>query len=388
MRAMVRQAAVSVEDPGEAGGRPTRRRRGRRWMVAAAAVVVVVAAVLVLVRLSGGPGRKGGGVADNSYPTSLATVTRQTLTSQISVPGTLGYARSYSVVNQAQGVYTGLPAAGSVIRQGGVLYRVSGSPVALLYGAVPAYRDLAEGIAGADVRQLNHDLVTLGYATSSQLDPSSDFFGAATAVAVQGLQRHLGVAQTGSLALGRAVFLPSAVRVTAALAILGTSAGPGPVLSATSTIRQVSVSLAPADQRYIKTGDDVSIVLPGNVATPGRVSSVARVATTAASGGGPGNSSPTVAVHVILLHPRGTGNLDQAPVQVTITTTKVSNVLVVPVNALLALANGGYAVEEVSPGAVHHLVTVSLGLFDDAAGVVQVTGSGLAAGQRVVVPGP
>jgi hypothetical protein len=31
-------------------------------------------------------------------------------------------------------------------------------------------------------------------------------------------------------------------------------------------------------------------------------------------------------------------------------------------------------------------VAVSLGLFDDAAGLVQVTGTGLAAGQHVVVP--
>jgi hypothetical protein len=285
-------------------------------------------------------------------------------------------------------VCTGLPTAGNVIRQGGVLYRVSGSPVVLLYGAVPAYRDLAEGITGADVRQLNHDLVTLGYATSSQLDPSSDQFSAATAVAVEGLQRHLGLTQTGSMALGQAVFLPSAIRVTAVLATLGTSAGSGPLLSATSTARQVSISLDPADQRYVKTGDLVSIVLPGNVTTPGRVSSVAKVATAAGSAGGPGGSSPTIAVDVILLHPRGTGNLVQAPVQVSITTSKVRSVLVVPVNALLALANGGYAVEEVTPGGVHHLVPVSLGLFDDAAGVVQVSGSGLAAGQRVVVPGP
>ncbi len=70
----------------------------------------------------------------------------------------------------------------------------------------------------------------------------------------------------------------------------------------------------------------------------------------------------------------------------SITTASVSNVLVVPVNALLALANGGYAVEEVEATGVHQLVGVSVGLFDDAPGWSQVTGNGLAAGQRVVVP--
>jgi hypothetical protein len=58
----------------------------------------------------------------------------------------------------------------------------------------------------------------------------------------------------------------------------------------------------------------------------------------------------------------------------------------VPVTALLARSGGGYAVEVVGTGAINHLVPVSLGLFDDADGLVQVTASALAAGQEVVVP--
>jgi len=83
--------------------------------------------------------------------------------------------------------------------------------------------------------------------------------------------------------------------------------------------------------------------------------------------------------------PAATGTWDQAPVQVTITTASVASALVVPVTALLARAGGGYAVEVVG-NPVNHLVPVSLGLFDDADGLVQVRGSGLAAGQKVVVP--
>jgi hypothetical protein len=65
----------------------------------------------------------------------------------------------------------------------------------------------------------------------------------------------------------------------------------------------------------------------------------------------------------------------------------VPNVLAVPVNALLALASGGYAVEAVGAGGVHTLVAAQVGLFDDAAGLVQVQGPSLHAGLRVVVPG-
>ena len=86
--------------------------------------------------------------------------------------------------------------------------------------------------------------------------------------------------------------------------------------------------------------------------------------------------------------PAATGTWDQAPVQVGITTASVPDALVVPVTALLAQSTGGYAVEVAGAGASHHLVPVSLGLFDDADGLVQVTGSGLAAGQQVVVPNP
>jgi hypothetical protein len=71
---------------------------------------------------------------------------------------------------------------------------------------------------------------------------------------------------------------------------------------------------------------------------------------------------------------------------VSITTATVRNVLAVPVNALLALAGGGYAVEEVESTGVHQLVGVSTGLFDDATGMVEVSGPALAAGQHLVVP--
>ena len=89
---------------------------------------------------------------------------------------------------------------------------------------------------------------------------------------------------------------------------------------------------------------------------------------------------------VSLTHPKAAGKLNQAPVTVTVTTGSVSDALTVPVDALLARPHGGYAVEVVSGGR-HHLVTVTPGVFDDAAGLVAVSGAGLSPGQRVVVPG-
>jgi peptidoglycan hydrolase-like protein with peptidoglycan-binding domain len=331
----------------------------------------------------------------------------------VSQAGTLTYrARSdgspYSVINQARGKYTKLPAAGQVIAQGHVLYRVNDRPVVLLHGSTPAYRTLSAGATGPDVAELNADLVALGYATRAQLSPTSASFGPATTAAVMKLQAALGATQNGTLALGQVVFEPSAVRVTSVSAQLGGSAQAGEtVMQGTSTIRQVQVALSASQQTSMAVGDKVTITLPNNHTSPGVVSSVGAVATCPSSSGsgGSGSSSaapgtdtcssgssgstttPTITVGVTPSDPAATGKWDQAPVRVGITTASVPNALVVPVNALLARSGGGYAVEVVGAGARNHLVPVSLGLFDDAEGLVQVTASGLAAGQSVVVPG-
>jgi hypothetical protein len=278
-----------------------------------------------------------------------------------------------------------------VIGQGQVLYRVDGYPVVLLYGSTPTYRRLAEGataadVRGADVAELNQALVALGYASRANLDPSSDEFSWATKAGIEKLQSHLGVDQTGVLDLGQVVFLPTAARVTNLQATLGGHAA-GPVLTATSTTGQVSVNLNANLQSQVKKGDTVTVTLPDQSTSTGTVTSVGTVATApSASGSGGTDATPTVTVTITLTRPEAAGSLDQAPVLVAITSATVRDVLAVPVNALLSLSGGGYAVEVADPGGAHHLVAVTLGIFDDAAGLVQVSGSGLAAGQRVVVP--
>jgi hypothetical protein len=353
---------------------------------------VVVAAVVVIATVhpftTSAPSNTG--VADNTDPTSLTTVVRQDLSSQTEVAATLGYAGSYSVVNQAQGTVTALPAVGQVVTQGQVLYRVDGYPVLLLFGTTPAYRSLSEGasasdVTGTDVVELNADLVALGYATSTEIPAGIDEFTSWTKDAVEKLQAALGVTQTGTLTLGQAAFLPEPARVTTVSATLGGSAQSGqPVLTATSTTRQVSIALDADQQSEVSVGDKVTITLPNNQTTPGVISSVGTVATAPAVGGS--NSTPTITVLVNPTDPSATGSWDQTPVDVTITTAAVHDALVVPVDALLALAGGGYAIEVSGADGLHHLVAVTLGLFDDADGLVQVTGSGLAAGQHVVVP--
>jgi hypothetical protein len=315
---------------------------------------------------------------------ATAAVTRQDIAATTPVTATLGYAGSYPVQGQGAGTLTWLPPVGQVISQGHALYKTGdGSAVALLYGSVPDWRPLSEGATGADVSQLNHDLVALRDADSAQVSALGwDFFSWETAAGVQKLQSALGaIAPSGSLPLGSVVFEPVALRVTQVTGSLGGSAN-GPVLAATSDRHVVIVALDVSQQGEVAAGDRVTVTLPDGRTTPGAVSAVGTVATTSSSGAGP---ATTIPVQVTLADPEVAGTLDQAPVTVNITTATARAALAVPVGALLAQAPGRYVVEVAGPGSRRRWVPVSPGIFDDASGLVQVTGA-LVPGQRVVVP--
>jgi Putative peptidoglycan binding domain len=367
---------------------PARHHR-RRKVIITVALALALGAGGTAAGLTASPNQRpaASGVQDNGAATSTVPVARRTLSSQRSVAGTLGYAGSYTILGQGGGTITWLPSAGQVIRQGQQLYGLNGSPVILLYGSIPAYRTLAEGktasdVTGADVQQLNRDLVALGYASRADIDPNSDEFTWATKAAIQKLQKHLGVKQSGELSLGQVVFLPTPARVTDVTATLGGQAG-GPVFKATSTTPQVNVNLDASLQSQVKAGDRVSITLPTGQVIPGVITSVGTVAATGSGSGSSGNATVPVTISPEKM-PSGS-HLDQASVQAAITAATVRDALVVPVNALLALASGGFAVEVAGANGKHVLVPVTTGLFDDSDGLVQVTGN-LTPGQRVVVP--
>lgn len=352
----------------------------RRLAVATTAVVVLAGAGTAIVErdhlLSANTPR--GNATDNHSPTALATVTHQDLTAQQRVSGTLGYSGSYTVLNHAPGTITWLPAVGKVISQGQTLYQVNGGPVVLLYGGTPLYRDLSEGDTGQDVVELNADLAALGYHVNA-----SATYDWRTKAAVWQLQKIWGVTQDGVLHQAQVDVLPGAIRVTSVPAALGGPAG-GPVIQASATTRRVVLALDATQQANVKVGDQVTITLPDNQTTSGVVSTVGTVATAPS---GQGGGSPTVEVDITPTDPTATGTLDQAPVQVSIITASAKDAVVVPVNALLALTDGGYAVEVVAPGGAHKLVGVTLGLFDDSSGLVQVTNTALRPGDRVVAAG-
>jgi peptidoglycan hydrolase-like protein with peptidoglycan-binding domain len=316
----------------------------------------------------------------NAVPTTTAPVVRTDIVASRQLNGALTYAGAYTVVNQLAGVFTDLPSPGTVVTRGQVIYRVNSRPVVLMFGS-PEWRRLAPGATGADVRELELNLLALGFGNSSNLVANGRFDGF-DAAAVRRWQASLGEPQTGTVEFGDAVYEPGPIRITNVVASPGEYAQPGePALAATSTKHVVLVELDVTQQTLVAVGERVTVTMPDGRAVPGTVTAMGTVASEPPDGG---QGPATIALEVTLSDPDAGGSLDQAPVIVSVTEAVHSSVLAVPVMALLARPGGTYAVEVVD-GPQRRLVPVTLGLFDDR-GLVEVASPDLREGMLVEVP--
>jgi peptidoglycan hydrolase-like protein with peptidoglycan-binding domain len=349
----------------------------KRAVVGLAAIGLPVVGVLGLLFLRPGGSDSAAGDSTSNGAGTTATVERRDLVDRESVSGTLGYGDTTKVSSPRQGTITALPAEGSVIERGQSLYEIDGKGVPLFYGVVPMYRTLQSGVDdGADVRQLEENLDALGFAGSGLT--VDDHYDSATTAAVRRWQKSLGHDQTGAVTPEDLVFQPGAVRVGKHAAEVGSSAGRGmTVYEATGTTRIASVRLEVSRQSLAKAGDKARIKLPDGTTVDGTIFSVGTVATKDSE-----NSAAKITVSVVLDDQSAAGSLTEAPVTVELTKSTAQGVLAVPVRALLALSEGGYAVETVRDGK-HGLVPVELGAFAD--GYVEVKGR-LQEGEKVVMP--
>lgn len=320
--------------------------------------------------------------AGSELRTSLARVQRRDLVRRETLDGTLGYADSRALVAAGAGTLTGIAAEGATVRSGGVLYALDGRPVYLLEGSVPAWRALGSGDEGADVRQLERNLVALGYDPDGDVEVDGDFDWA-TAAAVRRWEEKRGVTEDGVVELGEVVFLPGAARrMGAHEAEIGAAVQPGtPIAATSSTQRVVTIELEAARQDLVRKGARVSVALPDGRSVQGTISRIGTVAEAQESQDPEADTEPTIEVTVTVSG--SAGSLEGAPVDVEVESERSEDALVLPVNALLALAGGGYAVEVDRDGA-RTLVAVDPGLYAD--GFVAIEAEGVEDGDRVVVP--
>ncbi|MEU8419582.1 efflux RND transporter periplasmic adaptor subunit [Micromonospora sp. NPDC048835] len=368
-------------------------------------------------------GRPAVTSAATGQPVAVDTtpVVRTDLSSTEMVPGSLGFGTARPLKGTQGGVVTWLPAPGSTITRGKQLYRVNDRAVPLFYGAVPLFRTLGEvNTVGRDVRTVAANLQALGYPIGAQprtgatvvvTDPEppptavpvpeppsspstapgatatrrpqtrrvvvragEDVLTTAMIRAVRRWQQDSGLPVTGRIDVGDVLVQPGAVRVDSLAAQVGDPAQ-APLMSVTPTEKVVTVPVEAARAATIDKGDVVTVVLPQGT-TAGKVTTVGTALQVAdgASEGAP----PKLTVAVTVDDPRTVADLDSADVQVGFVGETRQGVLAVPVGALVALSEGGYAVQVAGGG----LVAVETGMF--AMGLVEVTGGGLTEGTAVV----
>ncbi|OWV08935.1 hypothetical protein B5D80_10950 [Micromonospora wenchangensis] len=323
------------------------------------------------------------------------------------------------------GTVTWLPPAGATVTRGRQLYRIDDQPVPLFYGGLPLYRDLAEpGTVGRDVRVVASNLKALGYEIGYQPVPGEKVSrpvksaasappagqqtapepgrgtsgqGAAAPMptaaaparvvvrkgegvltgslmrAIKRWQQDAELPVTGRIAVGDVAVLPGAVRVDAVTALRGDPAET-PLLTVTPTAKVITVQADVAEAGTIQRGDRVTVTLPGDKTVDGTVSAVA----TAVTQDDPGpTATPKRAVTVTV--DDDLSGIDAADVQVDLAGETREGVLAVPVGALVALSEGGYALQLADGG---RFVAVTTGMF--AKGMVEVSGDGITEDLAVV----
>ncbi len=366
-----------------------------KWLLGSLAAVLAVSGGGYAVtaqpqRGDGGQERRTGGL-----PPATAPVQRGDLSSGLQVEGTLGYAQERKLNAGGPGVLTWVAGEGSAVERDGKLYEVNGRPVRLLYGATPMYRQLKAGDKGEDVKQLKRNLLALGYGTG--LDPEDPLFTAGTTTAVKRWQKAHKAAETGEVGKEDVAFASGPQRVRGKDAAVGDEAVPGkPVLTVTGTERIVRFQMDAAKAAAAKAGEPVTVRLPGGGSAIGKIDSVggarpddknggpgASGGGGGAGAGGGGDKKAKVEVVVTFDEPAEITAPDQSPVTVALTGETRKGVLSVPVNALLALAGGGFGVQVVEDGRARE-VRVELGMFGN--GRVEVTGDALEEGMQVGIP--
>ncbi|MFF9322478.1 peptidoglycan-binding protein [Streptomyces sp. NPDC014735] len=373
-------------------GAPQPRRRGRLLRRSVIGLLVVAAVSGGVVVVVGQPWRSNDtATAQPNAGTGTAVVQRTSLSSGMRLGGRLDYGTGVEVTGQGHGTVTRLPAPGDVIKPGGAVWEVDGKPVVLFTGERPLWRELAEKMPdGPDVKQVERNLVDLGYASGLGLTVDEKFT-AATTVAVGRWQKALGLEQTGKVEPGRVVVVPMpVVRVKEVTAKLGQQLADGTVLKVTGP--EVVATVQPEDEQLpqFAPGSTVSLELTGGATAQGRVRGFTRSGDGRSGGGdadagGAGDSQKaTVTIKVTDQQAaRKALKNGQPGVTVTVTDRSAKDVLVVPVTALLALAEGGYGVQVVHDGRAPALVPVKVGLVANAR--AEISG-GIREGDRVVVP--
>lgn len=358
------------------GAGPEPETKGRRWWIPMLILLLLVGVGAIWYATQTGESETSDTIAGAGLSFAEVVVTDLVETSEYE--GTLGRLAGEPVSIRLEGTVTALPEDGTTLEQGDIVAWVDNQPVVFLYGELPMWREMRDDTEGPDVLQLETALTALGYNESGSSMTVDETYSSATESVVEAWQEAIGAEEDGVVGIGEVVFADGPVTVDALQIAVGDQlAGTTDIFATAGEDTEVSFGLPTFEQDNVEVGDAVEITLPDLSTTTGVVTEIATVATVPEDGG-----EATFESIVELDDPSLAGGIDDAPVTVAVITDRVDQVTAVPVEALVALAEGGYAVE-VEDGSATRLVRVDPGFYAD--GLVQITGE-VTPGDRVVVP--
>lgn len=381
-------------------------RRQRVFLISVGTIAVLAVAALVASLFVKSPAQRAAEAAPPTPSTLTAAVEKKVLTQSVVVRGEVASPGNVSVsgtLGASDGplIVTKLPVKpGAGVQNGQLIAEISGRPLLAFAGDVPAYRDITVGTTGDDARQLQADLVALGYLPSSA---SGDKFTVAASRALRAFMKKAGYATEldGSgypmLRLCNAVFLPT---LPATVASVGATVGANlsgaqqPLLSITTGRLSVSATVPQGSQTGLKAGQHVAIAddVRGRT-TAGTIASIGAFSTGAAAAGSAtserASGAGAVPGYPVVVQPDAplSGDWLGANVKLTVVTgTTTEPVLVVPVAAISTTADGQASVTVLTPTGARERIPVTVGLISAGVAAVRAQSSStLKAGARVVL---
>lgn len=291
---------------------------------------------------------------------------------------------THDVISSLDGVVSDLLPVGSPVESGTVLYRLDDIEVPAVDDDDPVAATLVSETF--TVVELERALADGGFDPDDEMTVDGTATDA-TSAAVERWQRSVGLPVTGATDPGYYALVPQGHVVESHLVVEDETLATGPVLSTAVSRLSVEVIVEVADADEFEAGDAVAVELADESAVEGVVSEVGPVEPAA----NPQDvSTVTVTIEIVLdsvLTDSAGGDdssLIEGPVTVVSVGDEVIDATVIPNRALVALSEGGFAVEKVVGDGEPQLVAITLGVFGD--GVVEVAEGDLEPGDEVVVP--
>ena len=346
--------------------------RKRRIVVGVVCIAVVGAGTTAILRNDGGEAAQASSTEPPKL--SLAKAEKRDLTRVEEFDGRVGHGTQKALKLTGNGTITSLPAVGDVVQFGHPLIEVDGEPVLLLQGDRPAWRELGPNTTnGEDIRQLEMALVAMGYVDAADMTVDDDWDSDTTA-AVKAMQGLNGMPVDGRLGTNEIVFSADVVRIAKVAGALGDDAGAAGI-EVSGLDQSVTATVKSSKVKLFEVGNTVTVTMPNDDEIEGTVASIGD--SIAAEDG-----SITYPVEITTT---ALDVDDGTTVDIELDVVSAAGAIAVPAEALLALAEGGYAVEVPDSSTLSgtRLEKVKIGEFAD--GWVQVTGD-VKAGDQVVVP--